>query len=174
MEVPLPASTTPTAAAAGGASLSVDGGEGTQRLAEYDTMDTPVGNLTAEEILNEERQSSAAVAQAAESNSKAALPVSPVTVALECIFNGLSTLTDASSETPVSQETDEAAASHPRTMTFQQWEDILQGEEARDLFLQVLDDKRCVSACLDEHGYTALAIAMQVRAQQGKRTNENR
>ena len=171
VEVPLPASTTPTVAVAGGASLSVDGGEGTQRLAEYESMETPVGNLTVEEILNEERQS--AVAQAAESSSKAALPVSPVTVALESIFNGLSVLTDASSsETPAAQDTDEAAANHPRTMTFQQWEDMLQGEEARDLFLQVLDDKRCISACLDEHGYTALAIAMQVRCPTGKMTDE--
>jgi hypothetical protein len=138
--------------AAPNSSTGVADVEPTQRLAEYDTVNTAVPAIdeTMEDILEEERQTVAAMTASTDSNSKNS----------DMIPEKLMPLIDALTSIFV-REKEESSSDQSPILSFEQWEQLLETEESREHFLLVLDDKRCVSASLDSRGYSALAVAMQ-------------
>jgi hypothetical protein len=130
-------------ASAGGTDI-----EPLQRLSEYDTINTavPAVDETVEDILEEERQTLAASTDSNSKNTEVADKLKLLVDALNSVFV---------------REKDGPSGDTSPILNFEQWEQLLETEESREHFLLVLDDKRCISASLDERGYSALAVAMQ-------------
>lgn len=132
-----------------GGGIQEDAVENVERVAEYDNSGTqaPVEVLSPEESAREAREALEA-AEEKESARQQAL-----NTILDRIFPSTSpTSSHSSSSSPASNKEDLAVS----------WDDLLFTTDARERFLQKLDDKRGMSAQLDAACFHALARGMQV------------